>query len=67
MCPVCLSSVAVLITRGVSGLGATAAGVAVVRGAKIATRISKIWKPRTQDPLQGLSIHKTKEKQNGNN
>jgi len=31
MCPVCFSSVAWLITGGVSVLGATAGGVAIVR------------------------------------
>jgi len=51
MCPVCLSSVAWLITGGVSVLGATAGGVAIVRDRKIATRISKIWKLRTREPL----------------
>ena len=51
MCPVCFSSVARLITGGVSVLGATAGGVAIVRDRKIATRISKIWKLRTREPL----------------
>jgi hypothetical protein len=51
MCPVCFSSVAWLITGGVSVLGATAGGVAIVRDRKIATRISKIWKLRTREPL----------------
>ena len=51
MCPVCFSSVAWLITGGVSVLGATAGGVAIVRNRKIATRISKIWKLRTREPL----------------
>jgi hypothetical protein len=51
MCPVCLSSVAWLITDGVSVLGATAGGVAIVRDRKSATRISKIWKLRTREPL----------------
>lgn len=49
MCPVCFSSVAWLITGGVSVLGATAGGVAMVRERKIATRISKIWKLRTHE------------------
>src|SRR5580700_3866242 len=40
-----------LITGGVSVLGATAGGVAIVRGRKIATGISKIWKLRTREPL----------------
>jgi hypothetical protein len=43
--------VAWLITGGVSVLGATAGGVAIVRDRKIATRISKIWKLRTREPL----------------
>src|ERR1700730_14886241 len=51
MCRVCFSSVARLITGGVSVLGATAGGVAIVRDRKIATRISKIWKLRTPEPL----------------
>ena len=51
MCPVCFSSVAWLITGGVFVLGATAGGVAIVRDRKIATKISKIWKPRTREPL----------------
>ena len=51
MCPVCFSSMAWLITGGVSVLGATAGGVAIVRDRKIATRISKIWKLRTREPL----------------
>jgi hypothetical protein len=51
MCPVCFSGVAWLITGGVSVLGATAGGVAIVRDRKIATRISKIWKLRTREPL----------------
>jgi len=51
MCPVCFSSVAWLITGGVSVLGATAGGVAIVRDRKIATRISKIWQLRTREPL----------------
>ena len=51
MCPVCIGSVAWLITGGVSGLGATAGGVAIVRDRKIAARISKIWKPGTREPL----------------
>jgi hypothetical protein len=41
MCPVCFSSVAWLITGGLSMLGASAGGVAVVRDGKIATRSSK--------------------------
>ena len=51
MCPVCIGSVAWLITGGVSGLGATAGGVAIVRDRKIAARISKIWKLGTREPL----------------
>jgi hypothetical protein len=51
MCPVCFSSVAWLITDSVSVLGATAGGVAIVRARKIATRISKISKLRTREPL----------------
>jgi len=51
MCPVYFSSVAWLITGGVSVLGATAGGVAIVRDRKIATRISRIWKLRTREPL----------------
>jgi hypothetical protein len=51
MCPVCFSSVAWLITGGVSVLGATAGGVAIVRDRTIAIRISKIWKLRTREPL----------------
>jgi hypothetical protein len=43
--------VAWLITGGVSVLGATAGGVAIVRDRKIATIISKIWKLRTREPL----------------
>jgi hypothetical protein len=50
MCPVCFSSVAWLITGGVSVLGATAGGLAMVRDRKIATRISKIWRLRTHEP-----------------
>jgi len=50
MCPVCIGSVAWLITSGVSGVGATAGGVAIVRHRKIATRISKIWKLVTREP-----------------
>lgn len=45
MCPVCLSGAAWLITEGVSVLGATAGGAAIVRDRKIASKISKIWKP----------------------
>src|ERR1700737_2560333 len=41
----------VTITGGVSVLGATAGGVAIVRDRKIATRMSKIWKLRTREPL----------------
>ena len=51
MCPVCIGSVAWLITGGVSGLGAAAGGVAIVRDRKIAARISKIWKLGTREPL----------------
>jgi hypothetical protein len=51
MCPVCFSSVAWLITGGVSVLGATAGGVAIVGDRRIATGISKIWKLRTCAPL----------------
>jgi hypothetical protein len=51
MCPVCFGSVAWLITGGVSGLGATVGGVAIVRDRKIAARISKIWKLGTREPL----------------
>jgi hypothetical protein len=43
--------VAWLITGGVSVLGATAGGVAIVRDRKIATRILKTWKLRTREPL----------------
>jgi hypothetical protein len=39
------------ITGGVTVLDATAAGVAIVRDRKIATRISMIWKLRTREPL----------------
>jgi hypothetical protein len=51
MCPVCFSSVAWLITGGVSVLGATAGGVTIVRHRKIPTRISKVWKLRTREPF----------------
>ena len=51
MCPVCLGSVAWLITGGVSGLGVTAGGVAIVRDRKITARISKIWKMGTRELL----------------
>jgi hypothetical protein len=51
MCPVCFSSVAWVITGGVSVLGACAGGVAIVRDRRIATRISKPWKLRTREPL----------------
>jgi len=46
MCSVCFSSVAWLITGGVSVLGATAGGAAIVGDRRIATGISKIWKLR---------------------
>jgi hypothetical protein len=49
MCPVCFSSVAWLITGGVSVVGTTAGGIAIVRDRKIA--ISKIWKLSTPEPL----------------
>jgi hypothetical protein len=51
MCPVCFSSVAWLITGGISVLGATAGGVTIVRYRKIDRRISKIWKLGTREPL----------------
>jgi hypothetical protein len=51
MCPVCFASVAWLITGGVSVLGGTAGGVAIVRDRKIATSISKIWNASTREPL----------------
>jgi hypothetical protein len=50
MCPVCLCSAAWLMTGGISVLGGTAGGVAIVRDRKIATRISKIWKLRARCP-----------------
>ncbi len=56
-----------LIAGGVSMLGATAGGVAIVRDRKIATRISKIWKLRTREPLpsglvfRGLKTNVEKE------
>jgi hypothetical protein len=56
MCPVCFSSVDWLITGGVFVLGATAGGVAIVRDRKIATRISKIWKLRTREPLPSCLV-----------
>jgi hypothetical protein len=37
-------------------LGATAGGVAMVRVRKIATRISKIWKLRTREPLLKTNV-----------
>lgn len=46
MCPVCSSSVAWLITGGVSGLGATGGGIAILRYGKLAAGTSKIWKLR---------------------
>jgi len=52
MCPVCLTSVAWLIADGVSVLGATAGGVAIVRDTKLAAGISKLWKP---EPLSSRS------------
>jgi hypothetical protein len=58
MCPVCFSSVAWLITDSVSVLGATAGGIAIVRDRKIATRISKIWKLRTREPLPSSVVFK---------
>lgn len=50
MCPACLGSLAWLMTGGVSGLGATAGVVALVRHRSIAAAISKIWK-RAGQPL----------------
>jgi hypothetical protein len=58
MCPVCSSSVAWLITGGVSVLGATDGGVAIVRDRKIATRISKIWKLGTREPLPSGLVYR---------
>jgi hypothetical protein len=61
MCPVCFSSVAWLITGGVSVLGATAGGIAIVRDRKIATRISRIWKLRTRSHFrQALCLEASK-------
>jgi hypothetical protein len=51
MCPVCLGSVAWLVTSGVSGLGATAGGIAIARDRRIAARISKIGKLWTRQSL----------------
>src|SRR5690242_13781034 len=51
VCPACLGSVVWLSTGGVSGLGATAGEVTIVRDRKIAARISKIWKLRPREPL----------------
>lgn len=45
MCPVCFGSVAWLITGGVSGLGATAGGLAIVRYKRIAARNAKHGRP----------------------
>ena len=58
MCPVCLTSVAWLIADGVSVLGATAGGVAIVRDTKLAAGISKLWKP---EPLPSGSQQRTGE------
>jgi hypothetical protein len=41
MCPACLSSVARLITGGVSVLGASAGAVAIVRNVKISKVFSR--------------------------
>jgi len=52
MCPACFSSMAWLITGGVSALGGAAAGgVAIVRDRKIVTSTSSIWKLGTRKPL----------------
>ena len=68
MCPACFSSVAWLITGGVSVLGGTAGRLAIVRDRKIAASISKIWKVRTREPLpSGLAFRRPKtnvEKEN---
>jgi hypothetical protein len=50
MCPACFTSMAWLITGGISALGAAAAGVAIVRDRNIATRISKLLN-LTREPL----------------
>jgi len=39
MCPVCLSSIAWLITGGVSVLGAAAGGAAIIRDGKIRAQL----------------------------
>ena len=44
MCPVCLGSVAWLITGGVSVLGGTAGSAAIVRDRKFANGVKRIWK-----------------------
>ena len=62
MCPACFSSVAWLLTSGISVLGGTAGGLAIVRDRKIATSISKVWKLTTREFAAGKELTRQKNR-----
>lgn len=61
MCPACLSSLASIITGGISVLGGTVAGAALVRDGKIGTTISKIWKMQEKNQNRREDMEKKAE------